>query len=57
MRNQTETIEFPAININVKKATIESSAILHNLQKQRTKANQKRKHVYQAKIDAHFGLK
>jgi hypothetical protein len=52
-----ETIEIPALNINVRAATAESKAELIRLQKARTKANRKRKPAYQAKIDAHFGLK
>jgi len=48
----TEISEIPTFN--VRKMVTESAANLDYLQKQRTKANHKRKPAYQAKIDAHF---
>jgi hypothetical protein len=54
---ERETVEFTPVNFNVKSAIVASAANLAHLQKQRTKANRKRKPAYQAKIDAHFGLK
>lgn len=50
-------VEFAPVNININAAKAQSASELVYLQKQRTKANKSRKPVYQAKIDAHFGLK
>ena len=52
--------EMPVIevvNVNVKAATAASAADLEHLQTQRKKANKQRKPYWQARIDAHFGLK
>jgi len=53
---EKETVEITAVNVNIKAETAASAVELARLQGLRTKANQKRKAAYQAKIDEHFGL-
>jgi hypothetical protein len=54
---ERETVEITVVNVNIKQAIAASATELERLQGLRTKANHKRKPAYQAKIDAHFGLK
>ncbi len=54
---EKETVEFTAVNVNLKTKTAEDAAELAHLQKQRSKAAYARKPYWQGRIDAHFGLK
>jgi hypothetical protein len=54
---EKETVEFTAVNFNVNAIKAQDAADLEHLQVQRKKANKQRKPYWQAKIDAHFGLK
>jgi hypothetical protein len=54
---EKEIVEFTAVNFNADAIKAQDAATLEHLQKQRSKANKQRKPYWQAKIDAHFGLK
>lgn len=53
---EKETVDFNPVTFNIQAKIREDAERLAHLQKQRTKANKKRKPYWQAKIDEHFGL-